>query len=236
MRSARASGPSSARCVSSKRRRRFAPSDAVAPAAGSRQQIGDALAVCFAFNTTDRLADTFEFFVPGHKAFEAGRSSCSRALPLTRQVHLSKLAVRAVEPMANGGPAVGISHRELAGPGGAAPAVENRESVHLSACTNPRNRLMAGASSSRIGDRQPIKKTEMRKETLRCETDQLDDAPVTSRDEGDLPPPRERSLSTLYRWTPTAGTPRAHSDSKWYCPGHVGSRSRRNLRIASRPA
>jgi hypothetical protein len=22
--------------------------------------------------TTDRLADTFEFFVPGHKAFEAG--------------------------------------------------------------------------------------------------------------------------------------------------------------------
>jgi hypothetical protein len=63
----------------------------------------------------------------------------------------------------------------------------------------------------------------MRKETLQCETNQLDDAPVTSGDEGDLPPPRERSLSTLCRWTPTAGTPRAHS--KWYCPGHVGSRS-----------
>jgi hypothetical protein len=49
----------------------------------------------------------------------------------------------------------------------------------------------------------------MRKETLQCETNQLDDAPVTGRDEGDLPPPRERSLSTLCRWTPTAGTPRA---------------------------
>ena len=42
------------------------------PPGVSRQQIEDALAVCFAFNTTDRLADTFEFFVPGHKAFEAG--------------------------------------------------------------------------------------------------------------------------------------------------------------------
>ena len=52
----------------------------------------------------------------------------------------------------------------------------------------------------------------------RRETNQLDDAPVTSGDEGDLPPPRERSLSTLCRWTPTAGTPRPHSDSKWYCP------------------
>jgi hypothetical protein len=26
----------------------------------------------FAFNTIDRLADDFEFFVPGPKAFEAG--------------------------------------------------------------------------------------------------------------------------------------------------------------------
>ena len=75
----------------------------------------------------------------------------------------------------------------------------------------------------------------MRKETLRCETNQLDDAPVTSRDEGDLPPPRERSLSTLCRWTPTAGTPRAQRQQV-VCPGHVGSRSRRNSRIASRPA
>jgi uncharacterized peroxidase-related enzyme len=45
---------------------------AVLAAGVSRDQIEDALAVCFAFNTTDRLADTFEFFVPGPKAFEAG--------------------------------------------------------------------------------------------------------------------------------------------------------------------
>ena len=45
---------------------------AVLAAGVSRQQIEDALAVCFAFNTTDRLADTFEFFVPGPKAFESG--------------------------------------------------------------------------------------------------------------------------------------------------------------------
>jgi uncharacterized peroxidase-related enzyme len=38
----------------------------------SRLQIEDALAVCLAFNTTDRLADTFAFTVPGPKAFEAG--------------------------------------------------------------------------------------------------------------------------------------------------------------------
>jgi hypothetical protein len=38
----------------------------------SRQQIADTLAVCFTFNTIDRLADTFEFFVPGPKFFEAG--------------------------------------------------------------------------------------------------------------------------------------------------------------------
>jgi uncharacterized peroxidase-related enzyme len=38
----------------------------------SRAQIEDALAVCLAFNITDRLADAFAFTVPGPKAFEAG--------------------------------------------------------------------------------------------------------------------------------------------------------------------
>ncbi|MEZ4667736.1 MAG: carboxymuconolactone decarboxylase family protein [Anaerolineae bacterium] len=38
----------------------------------SNEQIEDALAVCFAFNTTTRLADAFEFHVPGPEGFEAG--------------------------------------------------------------------------------------------------------------------------------------------------------------------
>ncbi len=38
----------------------------------SRRQIEEALAVCFAFNTTNRLADAFAFFVPGPEAFAAG--------------------------------------------------------------------------------------------------------------------------------------------------------------------
>jgi uncharacterized peroxidase-related enzyme len=44
---------------------------AVLAAGVSREQIEDALAVCFAFNTIDRLADTFGFFVRGPKVFEA---------------------------------------------------------------------------------------------------------------------------------------------------------------------
>ena len=35
----------------------------------TKQQIEDALAVCFCFNVIDRCADTFEFYVPGPEAF-----------------------------------------------------------------------------------------------------------------------------------------------------------------------
>lgn len=45
---------------------------AVLAAGASPQQIEDALAVCFAFNATTRLADAFGFFVPGPDAFDAG--------------------------------------------------------------------------------------------------------------------------------------------------------------------
>ena len=38
----------------------------------SRQQVEDALAVCAAFNTTDRLADAFGFEVLSPEGFEAG--------------------------------------------------------------------------------------------------------------------------------------------------------------------
>ena len=44
----------------------------VLAAGASRQQIEDALAVCFSFNVIGRLADAFGFFVPGPKAFENG--------------------------------------------------------------------------------------------------------------------------------------------------------------------
>ena len=45
---------------------------AVLAAGASRQQIEDALAVCFSFNVIGRLADAFGFYVPGPEAFEAG--------------------------------------------------------------------------------------------------------------------------------------------------------------------
>jgi uncharacterized peroxidase-related enzyme len=38
----------------------------------SREQIEDALAICFAFNIIDRLAEAFAFAVPSPEAFEAG--------------------------------------------------------------------------------------------------------------------------------------------------------------------
>ena len=37
----------------------------------TKAQLEDAFAVCFAFNIIDRLADTFEFFVPKSFAFSA---------------------------------------------------------------------------------------------------------------------------------------------------------------------
>jgi AhpD family alkylhydroperoxidase len=45
---------------------------AVLAAGASRQQIEDALAVCFSFNVISRLADAFGFLVPGADAFDAG--------------------------------------------------------------------------------------------------------------------------------------------------------------------
>jgi FAD/FMN-containing dehydrogenase len=45
---------------------------AVLAAGVSRQQIEDALAVCFTFNTVDRLSRTFGFVVASPQAFQAG--------------------------------------------------------------------------------------------------------------------------------------------------------------------
>lgn len=45
---------------------------AVLAAGASRQQVEEALAVCFSFNVIGRLADAFSFFVPSSAAFEAG--------------------------------------------------------------------------------------------------------------------------------------------------------------------
>ena len=44
---------------------------AVLAAGVTKQQIEDALAVCFCFNIIDRCADTFEFYVPGPEGFVA---------------------------------------------------------------------------------------------------------------------------------------------------------------------
>ena len=44
---------------------------ALAAAGVTRAQIDDALAVCWAFNVINRLADTFAFDVPGPEAFAA---------------------------------------------------------------------------------------------------------------------------------------------------------------------
>jgi hypothetical protein len=41
-------------------------------AGASHEQIVDAHAVCFSFNTMNRLADAFDFLRPGHRVFEAG--------------------------------------------------------------------------------------------------------------------------------------------------------------------
>lgn len=46
--------------------------ETVLAAGASRQQIEDALAVCFSFNVMGRLADAFGFFVPADEAFDAG--------------------------------------------------------------------------------------------------------------------------------------------------------------------
>jgi uncharacterized peroxidase-related enzyme len=45
---------------------------AVLDAGATRQQVKDALAVCFSFNVIGRLADAFGFSVPGSNAFQAG--------------------------------------------------------------------------------------------------------------------------------------------------------------------
>ena len=45
---------------------------AVLAVGASRQQLEDALGVCFSFNVIGRLADAFGFRVPGPEAFEAG--------------------------------------------------------------------------------------------------------------------------------------------------------------------
>jgi hypothetical protein len=52
---------------------------AVLAAGVTRDQIEDALGVCFAFNTVSRLADAFGFFQPGPEASKRERNTCSGA-------------------------------------------------------------------------------------------------------------------------------------------------------------
>jgi AhpD family alkylhydroperoxidase len=46
--------------------------ESVLAAGASREQVEDALGVCFSFNVIGRLANAFDFFVAGPEAFEAG--------------------------------------------------------------------------------------------------------------------------------------------------------------------
>ena len=59
---------------------------AVLAAGVSREQIEDALAVCFTFNTVDRLSRTFGWFVRVPKPSRPARSSCSRAATVDEHV------------------------------------------------------------------------------------------------------------------------------------------------------
>src|SRR5262245_17727021 len=64
---------------------------AVLAAGVSREQIEDALAVSFSFNTIGRLADAFGFVVPGPDAFEAGaKYLLARGYRRLRQVLLCR--------------------------------------------------------------------------------------------------------------------------------------------------
>jgi uncharacterized peroxidase-related enzyme len=60
---------------------------AVLAAGVPRNEIEDALAVAFAFDTMNRLADAFEFTIPGPKAFEPARRTSARMAMADRPIH-----------------------------------------------------------------------------------------------------------------------------------------------------